>query len=278
MKFVFFGYDFSLNIFERLIADGHEPLGVFSFPCDNQFSFNQALIDRINALGIFGTLEPPKPEHIAHFLEQGAALFVASGYLYKIPPIDAAKAYAVNIHPSLLPKGRGIMPTPYILTGYPEAAGVTVHKITDDFDTGDILVQKPLSLSDLETVETYSARAAFLAEELLSEVIVQIKEQWAGATAQDESQATYFPKPTAQMRFLDWSKPVEELARLARAFGRFGCVGICDGQHYAIYHLDVWTEKHTHKPGTIVRHMQREMIVAAKDGFVCIKDFESVQV
>ena len=40
MKFVYFGYDFMLGTVHRLLDDGHELAGIFSFPCDNVFNFN----------------------------------------------------------------------------------------------------------------------------------------------------------------------------------------------------------------------------------------------
>ena len=40
MKFCFFGYDHTLDIAQRLVAEGHTLLQIFTFPCDNQFVFN----------------------------------------------------------------------------------------------------------------------------------------------------------------------------------------------------------------------------------------------
>ncbi len=277
MKFVFFGYDFSFNLFEHLIAAGHEPLGVFTFPCDNQFSFNQDIIARVNAMNIPASLEPPTLEQIARFIDVGADVFIAAGYLYKIPPIDDTKAYAINVHPSYLPKGRGVMPTPYILTGQGDAAGVSVHKITSTFDAGDILMQKRLPLSPLETVETYSARAAMAAPDMVVEVLNGIETYWANARVQDETKATHFPKPPPHMRLLDWRSGVDDIAQTARAFGGFGCVCVIDDVQYAVYALDVWHEDHSHAAGVVIRKTSRDMVVAAADGFVCLKRYDVVE-
>ena len=48
----------------------------------------------------------------------------------------------VNIHPALPPKGRGAWPMPVTLLEGLRESGITIHKMTDGFDEGDILPQK----------------------------------------------------------------------------------------------------------------------------------------
>ncbi|MCD8497396.1 MAG: hypothetical protein LRZ85_04530 [Alphaproteobacteria bacterium] len=170
MKFVYFGYDFMLPTVQRLIAEGHELLGLLSFECDNVFNFNTACRDFAEHLGIPFTFSKAEPDHITGFIEKGAEVFLAAGYPYKVPPVPEGKAYGINLHPSYLPKGRGIMPTPHIIMGAFEAAGITIHKMTDRFDYGDILLQEKINITPREDVETYSARIALKAPDMLSAV------------------------------------------------------------------------------------------------------------
>lgn len=277
MKFVFFGYDFSLPVVQRLIKEGHECLGIMSFPCDNVFNFNT----RTRAFGaqeqIPVSLEKPKPAHLDVFLAKGCEVFISAGYPYKIPPVDEAKAYAINMHPSLLPLGRGLMPMPYILLHYPEAAGITVHKMTEEIDAGDIIYQEKINLSKDEDVETLSARIAMQLPPIIAAVIAGLPLSWNNARAQDESRATHWPPPNDEMRLIDWNMKVEGIQKLSRAFGRFGVLAKIDNLLWAIYSLSAWTEEHNLKPGTVALRQNRETIVAAKDGFVCIKEMQEVR-
>ncbi len=277
MKFVYFGYDFMLPAVRRLIKDGHELVGIFSFECDNIFNFNTETLALAQELDIPVIMSKPQDVHIDSLIDEGCEVFLSAGYPYKIPPPDEDQAYAMNLHPSYLPMGRGLMPTPTIIMHAPEAAGLSLHKLTANFDEGDIIYQEELPISAAETVETYSARIAMHAPELLSRVMKGLPRYWEKAQKQDKSEATYFPTPDNDMRTLDWGKPVAEIKKTARAFGCFGSLCTIEEQLLVVYDMDVWQEEHDLEPGTIAHKEARILIIVASDGFVCLKNFQVVQ-
>jgi methionyl-tRNA formyltransferase len=75
------------------------------------------------------------------------------------------------------------------------------------------------------------------------------------------------------MRLMDWSKSVAEIDRAGRAFGRFGALAAFDGTLWAVYGYDFWEEEHSLSPGAIAARMSREIVIAAADGFICLKDY-----
>lgn len=276
MKFVYFGYDFMLSSVQRLIEDGHTLIGIFTFPCDNVFNFNKQTRELAQKLNIPISEKKPLARDIDQFIEQGCHIFLSAGYPNKIPVCDPAKAYSINFHPSYLPKGRGIMPTPYIITGQSDAAGATIHKLENTFDTGDILHQVAFEMSERESVETYSARIAMAGADMILHVFNNIEGLWAGAQSQNEQEASHFPPPDEKMRTLDWSWSVADIDKTARAFGRYGCLAVIQGQMYVIYDQDVWPESHDFQPGQIACQTSREITVTALDGYVCLKDFHII--
>lgn len=276
MKFVYFGYDFMLPAVQRLMSEGHELLGILSFECDNVFNFNTATQALAESLNIPFTLSRAEPDHIAAFLDKGAEVFLAAGYPYKIPPVPEGKACGINLHPSYLPKGRGIMPTPHIILGHYEAAGITVHKMTERFDYGDILLQEAFELAPREDVETYSARIALKAPELLSQVFRDLSALWDNARAQSEATASHFRAPTEEMRSFGFEMEVGQIDAIARAFGRYGSLTRLGEDRLVVYNLAVWEESHDFTPGVPAAVMSRELVVAAKDGFVVLKEFQKV--
>lgn len=276
MKFVYFGYDFMLGAARRLIAGGHELIGAFTFPCDNIFNFNTELTALCRDLNIPLYHGKPEAKSLAEFVAAGCGCFIAAGYLYKIPMIEFGDCYALNIHPSLLPKGRGIMPSPHIIIGHPDAAGFTIHKLTAEYDAGDILYQEALDVHPRETVESLSVRIALRVPGALSRVMQDLPRLWRQARPQDESQASFFPALDTEMRKLDWTKTVSDIDRTARAFGRYGSLARIEGASWIVCAHDAWEEAHGFTPGTLVLNLAREKIIAAKDGFVCLKEFKKI--
>lgn len=276
MKFVYFGYDFMLPAVHRLINDGHELLGVFTFNCDNIFNFNIDTIALGEELGIPVILEQPNINHINEFIVRGCKTFIAAGFPAKIPPPDEKQAYAINLHPSLLPKGRGIMPTPHIIINAPEAAGVSIHKLTNNFDAGDILLQEPLVLEPDETVDSYSARIAQRGPDMLSKVMADLPRYWAEATPQDPAQASWFPPPDDAMRTIDWNAPVTQIDKIGSAFGRFGSLAHVNGDLIAIYDYAIDKTPPDQPPGTITGQNNNQITVAAADGYIRIKRYETL--
>jgi methionyl-tRNA formyltransferase len=278
MKFVYFGYDFMLPSVQRLIADGHQLVGIFSFEVDNIFNFNTGIQSLAQKYGVPFILSKPEDHHLKEFISQGCEVFFSAGYPYKIPPVDESAALAVNIHPTYLPHARGLMPIPrIILQNATNAAGFTAHKMTQKFDGGDILLQKKFPLLPQETVETYTAKIAMRAPDMVSELFAEIKTLWRNARAQNEKAASHYKPPTDQDRLLDWDKKAEELDRIARAFGRFGSIAQTEHGTFVAYDITCWKEPHAYKTGAIVATSSRDITLACRDGFVCLKEFYPVQ-
>lgn len=273
MKFVFFGYDFSLNALMRLVNDGHELIGLYTFPCDGMFSHNTQTKEFAKALGIEAVEGKITAADIERLMAAGAKAFIAFGYKYKIPPIDEKRAYAINVHPSLLPRVRGIMPMPWIILKEPKAAGITAHQMTQKYDAGKILYQEQFPVDDTTDIEILSSRCAISGAEILSEIIKDLPARWKNAKAQNDKQASEYPEPDDAMRTFDWNKPVKETLRLSRAFGHYGCIAHIDGKRAVVFTCNGWEEKHAMPPGTIACVLPYELIVAAADGFICLKEF-----
>lgn len=273
MDFVFFGYDFSLNALMRLLNDGHKLAGLYTFPCDGIFSHNAQIKELAKTQGIEPVEGKITPIEIEGFIKQGVKLFIAFGYKYKIPPIDEKRAYAINVHPSHLPRVRGIMPMPWILLKEPEAAGITAHQMTQKYDAGKILYQERFPVDETTDIEILSSRCALAGAEILSELLKDIPGYWKKAKPQNEKQASEYPEPDDAFRTFDWKKPVKDTLRLSRAFGHYGCLAHVDGKRMVVFNCNGWEEKHALPPGAIACILPYELIVAASNGFICLKEF-----
>ena len=277
MKIVFFGYDFSLPVLERLVKDGHEVLGVCSFAVDNMFSFNSRLQSLARGMSAPYTEDPADPEMIESFIDKGCECFLSCGYPTKIPPIDDAKAYGVNVHPTLLPHGRGFMPMPRLIMQDRQYAGITIHKLSEKFDGGDILAQQKIDLMDDEDIETLSAKLTMRTPPFVSKVISDLPTYWENAKPQDWSEGSWWTEYPNDKRTFDWSASARDINAMVNAFGRYGMIAEYDERRWAVFSAKAWEEKHDIKPGTVTARLSRETAIAITDGYVVLKEHYEMQ-
>lgn len=84
---------------------------------------------------------------------QKVDLIVLAGYMRLIGE-TILKAYAkriINIHPSLLPRFKGIDAIGQAMNAQVRVAGVTVHYVDEGMDTGEIISQQELDISSMRT-------------------------------------------------------------------------------------------------------------------------------
>lgn len=97
--------------------------------------------------------------------------------VYRCPFIISKKAYsaarigAYNIHPSLLPKYRGLNPWYGIFKNNEVENGVTLHRITDVVDGGEIIYQQSYRISPNDTIECARNNADIIASKLLAKFL-----------------------------------------------------------------------------------------------------------
>ncbi len=130
MKIAFCGYDFFYDCFEYLLAEKHQILKVFSIECDNKYNFNERIREKSAKLHIPFTLDKITLEDIKLLQAEGCELIVVAAYPHKIAVYEGMPK-AINIHPTLLPEGKGPWPLPLIILKELTESGVTIHKITD---------------------------------------------------------------------------------------------------------------------------------------------------
>ena len=80
----------------------------------------------------------------------------------------------LNVHPSLLPKYAGGMDTNVheeVLKNKDKETGCTIHFVTDELDSGPILIQKKCAVEEGDTVDTLKSKVQILEGEAFLEAI-----------------------------------------------------------------------------------------------------------
>jgi methionyl-tRNA formyltransferase len=106
-------------------------------------------------------------------------------------------SYCINIHGALLPENRGRMPSFWTLAKGESVTGVTVHYINEGIDTGNVIVQKPIKITEKETWHSLQNKVAEVGATALLEAL-QLIESGDGAGTPQKIGGSYNSLPTKQ--------------------------------------------------------------------------------
>lgn len=127
--------------------------------------------------------------------EVQAEILVSCGFPYIIDPSTVAHfAFAINVHPTLLPKYRGFRSGAHIVLNGENESGVSIHWLTESMDQGDILGQLRFPVTPFDTTRSVFRKARELEPELLARVVERIRTGDRSAQPQDESLASTFDR------------------------------------------------------------------------------------
>jgi methionyl-tRNA formyltransferase len=166
-------------------------------------------------------LQPEKPwgdEFMAGFraLEPDITVVAAYGHILKSEVLELPPLGSFNVHASLLPQLRGAAPVNWaIIRGHAET-GVTIMRMVEKLDAGPIIVQARREIAAGTTAGALYAELAELGARTLLDALALLEAGEAAEEAQDEAQATYAPKLSADDVRVDWSLSAEELDRWIR--------------------------------------------------------------
>lgn len=148
-------------------------------------------------------------------------LVVADYGLFLPNELLALPKYApLNVHHSLLPKYRGPSPAPTVILNGEKVSGVTVIKMSDKLDAGDILSQKEYRLKPDETTETLLTKLNTLGGDIIISVINDYIAGKVKSIPQDESKTTYTKRMSKNDGFINLTNPPspEMIDRMIRAY------------------------------------------------------------
>ena len=218
MKVAYFGYDLLKDCLRQVEKSGCEIVKIFTFETDNVYDHNteiEAFAAQKNLP--FQTLRPRRQD-IENLKALKCDLLVSAGYAFKIP---ADIIPGINIHPTLLPEGRGPWPMPHIIQKGLKRSGVSIHKISGRFDRGDLLLQEAFTVDAQETLPSLTKKIQTAASNLLFNCLTNFESLWKNAYAQEGG--SYWPEPSDEDRTFTPDTNLEMIERMIRAFTGYGC-------------------------------------------------------
>ena len=224
MRMVFMGTpDFAVSSLERLIADGHDIVGVFTQPDKPQGRKMKLTPPPVKQLALTHNIPVFQPDTfknesqlaLLQELDPEVIVVVAYGKLLPGYVLDLPKYGCINVHGSLLPKYRGAAPVQWMVLNGETTAGVTTMYMDRGLDTGDILLVSETEVGGNETAGELFDRLAAMGADLISETINRLPEG-IERKPQDDSQSTYVSVLDKRMSVVDWSKSAQEVHNLIR--------------------------------------------------------------
>jgi len=221
MNLVFAGTPaFALPTLQALHTAGHTLLAVYSQPDRPAGRGRKLRPSPIKQYALAHGLPVRQPgtlrgeEKALALLNPEVIVVVAYGLLLPasvlaIPPIGC-----INVHASLLPRWRGAAPIARAIEAGDRETGITIMQMEPGLDTGPILLQDRIPISDTDTAGTLEARLAHLGAELL---VGALERGALARRAQDDAQACYAPKLQKSEALIEWSRAAAVLHRKIRA-------------------------------------------------------------
>ena len=134
-------------------------------------------IERAAKWGIPHVRIPHKNENdmIKLFEVYNVDLIILAGYMRVIKNPDAFPAPIINVHPSLLPKYKGLHAVEQAMEAGEEVTGCTVHYVNEELDGGEIIKQGQVPIMPDDTVESLTKAIQRMEYGILPAAIEQIK-------------------------------------------------------------------------------------------------------
>jgi len=208
-----------------------------------------------------------------------ADLFVVIAYGGILPSdiLSIPNLYSIGVHASLLPKYRGAAPINWAILNGEKTTGVTVFKLSEEMDTGDIILQRRVEILDSDDAGTLSLKLSEEGANLLLEAMGLIEGRKEQFIKQREEDATYAPRLRKEEGIIYWTKDATYIHNQVRAMYRWpGASSNLSGRTIKIWRASVAEPqvKGTYKPGEIIKVEQNGISVACGKGALSIKELQ----
>ena len=116
---------------------------------------------------------------INEFKWAGVDLIVLAGYMRIISPtfVESFPNRIINIHPSLLPKYKGLHAIEQALDSGDDVTGVTVHYVNNELDGGEIILQREVPILPDDDIDSLTKSIQRLEYSILPEAIKHVKQR-----------------------------------------------------------------------------------------------------
>lgn len=264
--------------FRRLIERGDNIVGFVTLTAENMQKMSGAtdLTELATEAGIplLRITNINRPESIVWIRELAPDLLLVVGWTQLVKPelLRVPKLACLGFHASLLPKYRGRAPVNWAIINGETMTGNTMITLEPEADTGDIVAQRAIPITDEDDCNTIYRKVGQTEVEMLEEVLPMIQRGVLPRTEQDDSLATVMPKRRPEDGVIDWNRSTRDVHNWVRALTEPypGAFSFVNGERVWIWktNVDSPTGHRSSRPGEVALDADGWPRVSTADGWI----------
>ena len=230
MKIMFMGTpDFATVVLRGLCQNGLTPVCCVTVPdkpAKRGYKLTPSSVKSFALENGIDILQPEKlstPEFMMALEAYAPDLIVVVAYGKLLPRavLDFPRYGCINVHGSLLPEYRGAAPMQRAIIDGKPITGVTIMRMAEGLDTGDMILKLEAPLTEDDNFETVHDRLAELGTEGTLRTITALENGTAVFEKQNDALSTYAAKITKDDCIIDFNRSAQELSSQIRGLSPF---------------------------------------------------------
>ena len=288
MRVVFMGTpDFAVGTLEALIAEGHEIRAVVTQPDKPKGRGKTLMPTPVKEVALkheIPVLQPVKvrePEFVEQLrtMEPDVIVVAAFGQIISRDLLELPKYGCINVHASLLPAYRGAAPIQWAVINGDRESGVTIMRMNEGLDTGDMIDKVVVPLAEDETGGSLFEKLSHAGARLCVKVLEDLEAGRAVCTPQpEESTTAYAAMITKKMGEICWQRPAEEIEQLIRGLNPWpSAYTYLDNKSLKLWKATVEkAEEETENavPGQAIRADKNGLCICTGDGILNVLELQ----
>lgn len=235
-----------------------------------------------NNLPVLQPVKLKDPAFISALEALNANVFVVVAFrmlpeiVWNMPPMGT-----INVHGSLLPSYRGAAPINWAVINGEKETGVTTFKLKAAIDTGNILLQDKLPITDADTAGTIHDKMMVLGANLLVTTLHGIinnsltEKDQEGIINNDPNLLKHAPKIFTETCTINWNNTAESVFNLIRGLSPFpGALTKLDDKIFKIFAAQKEICSHQSPAGSVLTDNKTYLKFACADGYLHITDLQ----
>lgn len=284
MKVIFMGTpDFAVGTLEAVIEAGHEVSCVVTQP-DKPRGRGKAMqyppvkeCALAHGIPVFQPVKIREKQSMEELFRYEADMIVVVAFGQILPKeiLDYPAYGCINVHASLLPKYRGAAPIQWAVIDGEKHSGVTIMKMDEGLDTGDMVAHAEVAIGFDETGGSLHDKLASVGAQLCVKTMKQIEEGTAVYEKQRGEDSCYAKMLTKQLGNIDWSWQAERIERLVRGLNPWpSAFSYIHGKSMKIWKAHVEPDTGDGTPGCVVRCEGDVLTIQTGEGYLCVDELQ----
>jgi methionyl-tRNA formyltransferase len=225
MRVAFLGsQEIGARCLQVLLDSPHEVVGVSTFASEAHESWGEevARLAAAHGLPLLAGRRFRTPRAVAELAAAKPDILFAIGWRWLLPPavLAISPRGCLGIHGSLLPRLRGFAPINWALIRDEPCTGPTLFYLENDVDTGDIVAQRVLAISDDDDAGTLRRRMFDAAVSVFAEQLPRLADGTASRRPQGEEGLSYGQRRRPEDGRIDWGLEPRVLFNWVRGLTR----------------------------------------------------------